>query len=457
MGELLNNSPCGFLIFTQGKITEANVRLLEMLGYERDELVSLPVEKIFSVAGRIFYQTHFYPLLKLKSKINEVYLSLRTKNGEDVAVMVNAVRHERDGQIYNDCVFLEMKQRDQYENELLQAKKEAEAATLAKNEFLQIVSHELRTPLNAILGWAQILESGKLDPEGIKRASETFKRSAQAQSQLIEDILDYARITSGKMRLEVMPVDLEKIVRETIELVTPAANAKEIALEIDIHSKDPVSADSSRLQQVLWNLLSNAIKFTPKGGRVAVKLERINSHVEIGVSDTGKGISAELLPYVFDRMTQADDSKTGRSSGLGLGLAIVRHIVELHGGTIRAESDGEGSGATFTVSLQVRVVAPKSAPPAVVGERNEFPPALSSAPRLDGVKILAVDDHSEARELLRTVLSIQGARVTAAADVLSAVQIYEREEFDLVISDIEMPDEDGFSLIKKMNSINRMQ
>jgi PAS domain S-box-containing protein len=456
MDELLNNAPCGFLIFTQGKITEANVRLLEILGYERGELVSLPVEKIFSVAGRIFYQTHFYPLLKLKNKIDEVYLSLRTKNGEDIPVMVNAVRRERDGQIYNDCVFFEMKQRDQYENELLQAKKEAEAATLAKNEFLQVVSHELRTPLTAIVGWAQILESGKLDPAGIKRASETIKRSVKAQSQLIEDILDYARITAGKMRLEVMPVDLEKIAREVIELIAPAASAKEITIETDFHSKDLVSADPSRLQQVLWNLLLNAIKFTPKGGRVTVKLERINSHVEISVSDTGKGISAELLPFVFDRMTQADDSKTGRSSGLGLGLAIVRHIVELHGGTIRAESSGEGSGATFTVSLQVRVVAPKTAPPAVTaGEQKDISPAPSSAPRLDGVNILVVDDHPEARELLRTVLSIQGAKVTAAADVLSAVRIYESEEFDLVISDIEMPNEDGFSLIEKLNAVNR--
>ncbi len=230
MEEFLNIVPCGFLVFDDdGKIVTANIMLLKMLGYERDELLSLPIEKIFSVAGRIFFQTHFFPLLKLKSQVTEVYLSLRTVNGADVPVMVNAARHERDGQVFNDCAFLEMKQRDQYENELLNAKKEAEAATLAKDEFLQTVSHELRTPLNAIVGWTSLLEGGKLDAEGIKRASETIQRSAKAQNQLIEDILDYARITSGKMRLEVVSVDLVKVVKEAIEIIAPAASAKNIS------------------------------------------------------------------------------------------------------------------------------------------------------------------------------------------------------------------------------------
>ena len=252
--------------------------------------------------------------------------------------MVNAACHERDGQIFNDCVFLEMKQRDQYENELLNAKKEAEAATHAKDEFLQTVSHELRTPLNAIMGWSKMLEDGKLDSEGIKRASGTIQRSAKAQSQLIEDILDYARITSGKLRLEITPVELVEIVKEAIEIIAPAAIAKNITLETELDSNTLVSGDASRLQQVLWNLLFNAIKFTPKDGRIRVKLRRVNSHIEISVSDTGKGISAEFLPYVFERLQQEDNSKSRRQGGLGSGLAITRHIVELHGGTIRAES-----------------------------------------------------------------------------------------------------------------------
>lgn len=457
MDELLNNAPCGFLVFTGGRIVEINIRLLEMLGYDRDELIDLPIERIFSVAGRIFFQTHFYPLLKLKNRIDEVYLSLRTKTGEDIPVMVNAARNERDGKIFNDCIFLEMKQRDQYENEILLAKKEAEAATLAKDEFLQAVSHELRTPLNTILGWSNILESGKTDAAGIKRAAETIKRSVRAQSRLIEDILDYARIISGKMRLEINSVDLGDITKEAIEVVTPAANAKEITLETDFQSQGIVSADSSRLQQVLWNLLLNAIKFTPKGGRVTVKLKRINSHIEISIADTGKGISAEFLPFVFDRLRQADNAKTGRSSGLGLGLSIARHIVELHGGTIRAESSGEGLGATFTVSLQVRAIDGKENSRAPAGELTEISSSLANAPRLDGINVLVVDDYPEARELLRTVLSIQGAKVTTAANVAAAVQSYESAKFDLIIADIEMPGEDGFSLIEKLKSFNKEQ
>lgn len=458
MEEFLNNVPCGFLIFDDdGKIVASNIMLLKMLGYERDELLSLPVEKIFSVAARIFYQTHFFPLLKLKSRVTEVYLALRNKNGEDIPVMVNAARHERDGQIFNDCVFLEMKQRDQYENELLNAKKEAEAATLAKDEFLQTVSHELRTPLNAIMGWSKILEGGRLDEEGIKRASETIARSAKAQSQLIEDILDYARIISGKIRLEISPVELVEIVKEAIEMITPAAIAKNITLETELDSNTLVSGDASRLQQVLWNLLSNAIKFTPKNGRIRVKLGRINSHVEIGISDTGKGISAEFLPFVFERLRRGDDSKTRRQGGLGLGLAIVRHIVELHGGTIRAESPGEGLGATFTVSLQVRVVGEKETPEIAVGDLAALSPTLAGTLRLDGLNILVVDDNLDARNLLTHLLSAQGAKVTPAANAATAVQLYESEKFDLVISDIEMPGEDGFSLIKKLNAYNREQ
>jgi PAS domain S-box-containing protein len=354
MDELLNNAPCGFLVFDDGgKIVEANVMLLEILGYERDELLALPIEKVFSVAARIFYQTNFFPLLKLNGKVKEVYLTLRSKNGENTPVMANAVRHKRGGVMFNDCVFIGMKQRDQYENEILSAKKEAETAVIAKDEFLMMISHELRTPLNSILGWANIIESGKLDPAGVNRASETIKRSAKAQSRLIEDILDYARIRAGKMTLEVSSIDLIKVVKEAIEIVVPATAAKNIKLETDLESEILILGDASRLQQVFWNLLSNAVKFTQKEGQIVVKSKIVGWQIEVGISDNGKGISAEFLPFMFERLHQADNSKN-RQGGLGLGLGISRHIIELHGGTIRAESPGEGLGTTLTVSLPVQ-------------------------------------------------------------------------------------------------------
>ena len=272
--------------------------------------------------------------------------------------------------IFNDCVLMPMRQRNQYEDEILRAKKEAEDATRAKDEFLSVVSHELRTPLNGILGWAQILQSRNPDAETVKRAVEAIVRGARAQSKLIEDILDFTRIISGKLRLEVQQVDLIMVVESAIDVVAPAANAKDIRLQTVLDSNGYVSGDAARLQQVLWNLLSNAIKFTPKGGRVQIRVERVNSSVEISVSDTGKGISADFLPFVFERFKQSDTSTTRRFGGLGLGMAITRHIVELHGGTIRAESEGENLGATFTVSLPVSIVQRHQQPDEEIGEQQ---------------------------------------------------------------------------------------
>jgi PAS domain S-box-containing protein len=464
MDELLNNAPCGFLVFADdGKIVEANDTLLNLLGYERAELCRLHIEKIFSVAGRIFYQTHFFPLLKLKNKVEEVYLSLRSKSGLDIPVLVNAARRERDDVIFNDCVFMPMRQRNQYEDEILRAKKQAEDATRAKDEFLSVVSHELRTPLNGILGWAQILQTRNPDAETIKRGVDAIARGARAQSKLIEDILDFTRIISGKLRLEVGQVDLIPVVESAVDVITPAANAKDIRLQTILDSRSFVSGDVSRLQQVLWNLLSNAIKFTPKGGRVQIRVQRVNSSVEISVSDTGKGISAEFLPYVFERFKQSDNSGGRRYGGLGLGMAITRHIVELHGGTIRAESPGEGLGATFTVLLPVSIVHRNNNQPDEqdTGQQqslvNENGLPASALPRLDKLSVLIVDDEAEARDLLTAVLTQQGAQVTAAATVAEAVEKLEARAPDLVVSDIEMPDEDGFSLIKKLRAFNQAQ
>ena len=462
MDELLNNAPCGFLVFTDdGKIVEVNATLLRLLGYGRDELRALHIEKIFSVAGRIFYQTHFFPLLKLKSEVEEIYLSLRSKTGADTPVLVNAKRRASGGEeFFNDCVFMPMRQRNQYEDEILRAKKEAEEAARAKDEFLSVVSHELRTPLNGILGWAQILQTRKPNPETTERAIEAILRGARAQSKLIEDILDFTRIISGKLRLEVMQIDLTMIVESALDVITPAANAKEIRLQTVLDSNGFVSGDASRLQQVLWNLLSNAVKFTPRGGRVQISVQRVNSSVEISVSDTGKGISADFLPFVFERFKQSDNSTTRRHGGLGLGMAITRHIIELHGGTIRAESAGENHGTTFTVSLPVSIVHrakpkdEKGETRVAIDENNLLKIAL---PRLDELRVLIVDDEADARDLLVTVLTQQGARAVAVATVAEAVEKFRAEPPDLIVSDIEMPDEDGFSLIKKLRLFNKTQ
>ena len=353
MDELLDNAPCGFLVFTDdGKIVEANSTLLELLGYERGELLDLHIEKIFSVAGRIFYQTHFFPLLKLQGKIEELYLDLRSKAGGNIPVLINGVRREREGKTFYDCIFVAMRQRNQYEDELLKAKKQAEAATLAKDEFLSVVSHELRTPLNAILGWARMLQGDNLPNEEIlKKGLSTINRNAQMQTKLIEDILDFSRIISGKLRLEVEKVNLTEIVESAINVVIPAANAKNIEIRKVLDSDGTIDGDADRLQQVLWNLLTNAVKFTPKNGRVEVRTQSSDSSVEICISDTGQGIKPEFLPYIFERFQQEDKTKTRRHGGLGLGLAICYRIVELHGGSLYAESAGEGLGATFIVSL----------------------------------------------------------------------------------------------------------
>jgi len=459
MDDLLNTAPCGFLSFTDdGKIVLANSTLLELLGYEPGELLGVHVESLLPVASRIFYQTHFFPLLKLHDRVEEVYFTLRSRGGAEIPVLVNAVRREREGVVTNDCVLMHMRQRNQYEDEILQAKRTAEESTRAKDEFLAVVSHELRTPLTAMLGWARMLKTGKLDERTAARALDAIERNAESQNQLIGDILDFSRIISGKIRLDVDRVELASVVEAAIDVVSPSAEAKGIRLQIVLDPKaGPVSGDRERLQQVMWNLLSNAVKFTPKGGRVQVRLARVDSSVEIVVSDTGQGISAEFLPYVFERFRQADSTTTRRQSGLGLGMAITKHLVELHGGTIRAESPGEGQGSSFILRLPVMIVHHAGHSSKVTAERQhvtdkDHPPSVELA-RLDGVHVLVVDDEQDARELLLTILTQSGAVVTTASGVADAVDKLKLVNPDLLMSDIEMANEDGYSLIRKVRAL----
>ncbi|MGH9901582.1 MAG: ATP-binding response regulator [Pyrinomonadaceae bacterium] len=334
------------------------------------------------------------------------------------------------------------------------ARKEAEEANRLKDEFLATISHELRTPLTAILGWSNMLSAGGLDEAAAARALETIHRNARAQNQLISDLLDISRIITGKLRLDIRTVELPPLIEAAAESVRPAAEAKNIRLQTLLDPQaGPISGDADRLQQVVWNLLTNAVKFTPKGGRVQVRLQRINSHVEIAVSDSGIGVSLEFLPHVFDRFRQADAATTRTHGGLGLGLSIVRQLVELHGGTVHAASEGEGKGTTFTVSLPFLAI--RSEP----GAAERVHPAVSDSglldcpPSLEGLRVLVVDDEADTRELLRAVLESCGSEVTTAASAAAALEALERERPDVLVSDLGMPEEDGYSLIAKVRAL----
>jgi PAS domain S-box-containing protein len=332
----------------------------------------------------------------------------------------------------------------------------ANEASRLKDEFLATLSHELRTPLNAVLGYARMMRTQTITPDKAKGAWDVVERNATSLKQIIEDVLDVSRIVAGRLRLNVEPVDLPAILAEAIATVTPAAEAKGVRVETLIEPLTaPVSADADRLLQVVGNLLSNAIKFTSRGGKVQLRLSRVNSHVEVTVSDTGRGISPDFLPFVFERFRQADATFTREHGGLGLGLAIAKQLAELHGGTITAASGGPDQGATFTVKLPLMIVHQ----PGSAGVHREHPgidrrrPELETIPRLDGVHVLAVDDEPDSLELLRTVLEAAGARVATARSGPEALEAMRSEPPDVLIADIGMPGMDGLQLIRAVRQM----
>ena len=331
------------------------------------------------------------------------------------------------------------------------ARARAEEADRAKDQFLAMVSHELRNPLSPILAWARMLRAGGLPADKQHAAVEAIERNAMAQAQLVEDLLDVSRIVSGKLRLDVRPTGLERVVAGALDAVRPSADARQVRLQVVLDPRPGmVLGDPDRLQQVAWTLLSNAVKFTPRGGRVQVGLERVDSHLELTVSDTGQGIAPELLPRVFERFWQADAGTTRTAGGLGLGLAIVRHLVELHGGSVSAHSDGVGQGASFTVRLPLMVMrdaarAPERRHPTAVDR-----PATPDVPRLDGVCVLVVDDEPDSNEMVAVLLASHGAEVRVAASAAQALAILERWRPHVLVSDIGMPEVDGFELIRRV-------
>lgn len=330
---------------------------------------------------------------------------------------------------------------------------EAQIANRTKDEFLAVLSHELRTPLNAIVGYSRLLRAGILSGDKAARGLETLERNATWLTQIVEDVLDVSRIVSGKIRLDVQPVELPLIVENAVATVQPAADAKGVHVQALV---DPgvvsVSGDPGRLQQVVWNLVSNAVKFTPKHGRVQVRLERVNSHAEIVVSDTGEGIAPDFLPYVFERFRQAEAGTTRKTGGLGLGLAIVRHIVEMHGGTVEASSAGKGKGATFRVRLPMMIVHPEVLPQRREHPRTERMEPLAELAGLHGVHVLAVDDEEDALTLLRVVLESAGARVTTFHAPIEALERMSDVKPQVLIVDLGMPGMDGFEFITRVRT-----
>ena len=328
------------------------------------------------------------------------------------------------------------------------ARAEAEKVNRAKDEFLATLSHELRTPLTTMLGWSKILSTHQLDIHTSSRAIQAIERSARSQAQLIDDLLDVSRIITGKFQIEKKSMDLVHLIHTSIDMIRPSAESKGLRVDLDVsENPGPILGDFHRLQQVLWNILSNAIKFTPQGGTIQVILERPDHHAKITVKDTGKGIRSDFLPYIFERFRQADSSYTRNQGGLGLGLAIVQHIVNLHGGSVTAESSGEGHGAVFTIMLPIVHVETKSFRNGKKARRPE-----RGKIDLNGIKVLIVEDDLESRELLGTILEHGNGVVRCAASVGEAFAILQEWRPDVVISDIGMPMEDGYKLISRLRS-----
>ncbi|WP_437719824.1 PAS domain S-box protein [Sorangium sp. So ce861] len=340
------------------------------------------------------------------------------------------------------------------------ARDEAERVSRVKDDFVATLSHELRSPINAILGWARILRSRTPEPQALARGLEVIERNARLQADMVSELLDMSRIVSGKLRLDVQPVDLPAVLQGALDAIKLAAEAKGLMLVSSIESSVQPEAlslkgDPARLQQVAWNLLSNAAKFTPAGGRIDVALRRVDAHAELSVTDTGPGIAPQFLPHLFERFRQADASSTRKHGGLGIGLSIVKHLVELHGGTVQVTSPGEGRGATFTVKLPLAGLSPRAPgatqrPPAARAE----PAAAYPVDELTGVRVLVVDDQPDAREVAQRVLEDCAARVTTAGSAAEAVAVLERERPDVLVSDLGMPGEDGFQLIRRVRGLD---
>jgi len=372
----------------------------------------------------------------------------RRSDGEEFSIEVSITQAETLGQTLHTIVLRDITERAHLLEREQVARAEAEEANRAKDEFLATLSHELRTPLSTMLIWAELLRRRALDEPTTARALETLERNTRVMTQLIDDLLDVSRIVTGKLRLDIGLVDLASVVRAAVDAVRPAAEAKRVGVECALDAEvGAISGDAARLQQVVWNLLSNAIKFTPKGGCVRVRLDAEAARARITVDDTGTGITAGFLPHIFERFRQADSTTTRVHGGLGIGLGIVRQLVELHGGRVRAESPGEGRGSTFTVTLPLATAGHECEPQPIADAKLDPPPTLA------GLRVLLVDDQVGAREAVTAVLEQCGARVAVAASSAEALEALARFRPDVLLSDVGMPEEDGYALIRKVRAL----
>jgi PAS domain S-box-containing protein len=432
------------MLTPHGEIASWNAGAERLFGYTADEIIGRSFACFYPAAERDLDMPaeHLRIAGELGKYACECLRVRRGGAGFDAHVILTAVRAGRDRERRGfSLVVRDITERKRLEDDLRRRAEDLSAANRAKEDFLATLSHELRTPLNAMLGWTRLLRMGKLDRAAHARALETIERNAHIQEQLIADILDVSRIVTGKLRLELRPIELAPVVEAALDAVRPAAEAKGVQLRWDTRFEGTVLGDPDRLQQVVWNLVVNAIKFTPAGGAVRLTLARVGPSAVITVSDTGEGIAPELLPYIFDRFTQGDASVTRSHGGLGLGLSIVRHIVELHGGRVHAESEGRGRGASFGVHLPVRAI-----------QQTAHQLDVRAQP-LSGLKVLVVDDDADARETVSMALAQCGARTASVGSAREALQMLPDFRPDVLVSDIGMPDEDGFAFIRRVRAI----
>ncbi|MGK3967611.1 PAS domain S-box protein [Sorangium sp. So ce118] len=443
-----------FMLDPRGVITTWNRGAQELKGYSAEEILGQHFSRFYPEhdvhAGKCDWEL---AVAARDGRVTDEGWRIR-KDGKRfwAYVVITALRGPGGELVGFAKVTRDLTERRQAEEERIRLA-QAQEANRMKDEFLATISHELRTPLNAILGWSSVLCDSVTDPE-IARAFETIRRNAQAQARIVEDVLDVSRIVTGKMHIETRPADFAAIVADALEVVRPAADAKGIELSVQGAERSLVLlGDPARLQQVVWNLLSNAVKFTERGGHVRVNLEQAGASVHLAVHDDGRGIDPAVISHVFERFWQADSSITRRFGGLGLGLSIVRHIVELHGGTVSAQSGGLNQGTSFFVTLPVRAVTPL--PEQEPDRRRAAAPREPTKVRLDGLRVLVVDDEPDARELISAVLSERGAEVRVASSALEAHGALATARPHVIVSDIGMTDEDGYAFIRRVRAMAR--
>jgi len=445
----------------EGIVTSWNQGAERVFGYTAEEMIGRPITTLIP-PGHPNEETTILERIRRGERVEHLETQRIRKDGQiiEVSLTISPIRNRAGiiigaSKIARDITerkLVEARERDALQ-QARTAREEAERANRSKDEFLATISHELRTPLTATLGWARMLAGGTLDEATCRKAAVVIERNVKAQAQLIEDLLDISRVTSGKLRIEVKPVDTFALVTAAIDVVRAAAEAKTIQLQTTIDPEaGTISGDFQRLQQVVWNLLSNAVKFTPRGGQIHIHVARARSHVEIAVTDTGIGIDAEFLPFVFNRFSQADSSITRSYGGLGMGLAITKSIVELHGGSVSASSRGQGQGSTFIVTLPIAPVCslPES-------EESDESAVTVWPPELIGLKVLVVDDELDTCEMLRFVFDRAGAKVQMAMNAQDALKIVEAWEPDVLVSDIGMPEVDGYELIRRIRARSSRQ